>query len=157
MALLAAHPSRFGRGAQLHASPSVPHPLDLPVSPVNPSVLVIDDNMDTADSLARFFRVGVGFDVRVAYDGSAGLRLATERAPDAVVCDIAMPRLSGLGVASALCRMAPRPVLIAITAFTGDYTEATARAAGFDFYLAKPADPFAIETLIRDRTRPPAA
>jgi len=119
-----------------------------------PSVLVIDDNMDTADSLARFFRVGVGFDVRVAYDGSAGVRLAAERAPDAVVCDIAMPKLSGLGVAGVLSRMAPRPVLIAITAFAGEYPEATARAAGFDFYLAKPADPFVIETLIRDRVRP---
>src|SRR3954447_13735175 len=111
--------------------------------------------MDTADSLARFFRVGVGFDVRVAYDGSAGVRLAAERAPDAVVCDIAMPKLSGLGGPAILSRMAPKPVLIAITAFAGEFPEATARAAGFDFYLAKPADPFAIETLIRDRTRPP--
>ena len=44
------------------------------------SVLVIDDNMDTADSLARFLRVAVGHEVRVAYDGAAGVRMAGERA-----------------------------------------------------------------------------
>jgi len=108
------------------------------VSPATPSVLVIDDNMDTADSLARFFRVGVGFDVRVAYSGAAGIKMSVERPPDVVVCDIAMPRLSGLAVAEALGTIKPRPLLIAITAFAGEYPEAQAREAGFDFYLAKP-------------------
>src|SRR5215218_9452499 len=115
------------------------------------SVLVIDDNMDTADSLARFLRVAVGHEVRVAYDGAAGIRMASERAPDVVVCDIAMPKLSGLRVADALTQLTPKPLLIAVTAFAGEFPEARAREAGFDFYLAKPADPFVIETLIRDR------
>ena len=118
-----------------------------------PAVLVIDDNMDTADSLARFLRVAVGFEVRVAYDGPTGVRLAGEFGPDAVVCDIAMPKLSGLGVAAALGNMDPKPLLIAITAFAGEFPEARAREAGFDFYLAKPADPFVIETLIQNRKR----
>jgi CheY-like chemotaxis protein len=52
--------------------------------------------------------------------------------------------------------MAPKPVLIAITAFAGEYPEAKAREAGFDFYLVKPADPFVIEALIRDRKSRPA-
>ena len=112
------------------------------------SVLVIDDNIDTADSLARFLRVGLGYEVRVAYDGTAGVRLATDRVPNVVVCDIAMPRLSGLRVAETLARLNPRPLLIAITAFAAEFTEAQAREAGFNFYLAKPADPFVIETLI---------
>jgi CheY-like chemotaxis protein len=116
-------------------------------------VVVIDDNMDTADSLARFLRVGLGYEVRAAYDGPSGVRMATERVPDVVVCDIAMPKLSGLRVADALSRMTPRPLLIAITAFASEFPEAQAREAGFDYYLAKPADPFVIETLIRDRGR----
>ena len=114
------------------------------------SVLVIDDNMDTADSLARFLRVGVGHEVRVAYDGPSGVRLAGEMGPDVVICDIAMPKLSGLGVAQALGTMSPKPLLIALTAFAAEFPEAKAREAGFDYYLAKPADPF-VETLIRDR------
>src|SRR6476620_568344 len=115
------------------------------------SVLVIDDHMDTADSLSRFLRVAVGHNVRVAYDGPAGVRLAGERGPDVVVCDIAMPKLSGLGVATALKTMDPKPLLIAVTAFAAEFPEAKAREAGFDYYLAKPVDPFVIETLIRDR------
>ena len=120
------------------------------------SVLVIDDNMDTADSLARFLRVALGYDVRVAYDGPAGVRMAGEFGPDAVVCDIAMPKLSGLGVAAALSQMDPKPLLIAVTAFAAEFPEAAARAAGFDFYLAKPADPFVIDALIQNRVLRPA-
>jgi CheY-like chemotaxis protein len=120
-------------------------------APPPASVLVIDDNMDTADSLARFLRVGVGHEVRVAYDGASGIKMVTERAPEVVVCDIAMPKLSGLRVADTLAQLTPKPLLIAVTAFAGEFPEAKAREAGFDFYLAKPADPFVIETLIRDR------
>ena len=125
---------------------------DTPKPPGPPAaVLVIDDNMDTADSLARFLRVAVGYEVRVAYDGAAGIRMASERAPDVVICDIAMPKLSGLRVADALTQLKPKPLLIAVTAFAGEFPEAKAREAGFDFYLAKPADPFVVEALIRDR------
>jgi len=121
-----------------------------PASP-SASVLVIEDNMDVADSITRFLRVGLGHEVRVAYDGASGLRMATADVPDAVVCDIAMPKLDGLKVAEELAKLTPRPLLIAVTGFAGVYPEAQARAAGFDFYLVKPADPFVIEALIRDR------
>ena len=117
------------------------------------SVLVIDDNMDSADSLARFLRVAVGYEVRVAYDGPSGIRMVSERVPDVVVCDIAMPKLSGLRVAEQLAGLVPKPLLIAVTAFAGEFREAQAREAGFEFYLAKPADPFVIEALIQNRKR----
>jgi DNA-binding response OmpR family regulator len=125
-----------------------------PDSTSPPAVLVVEDNMDAADSMARFLRVAAGFDVRVAYDGAAGVRLATESRPDAVVCDIQLPRLSGLEVAGHLIALGPtRPLLIAVTAFSGVYPEDRARAAGFDHYLVKPADPFTIERLITDYLR----
>jgi len=122
-------------------------------APASPpaNVLVIEDNMDVADSITRFLRVGLGHEVRVAYDGASGLRMAMADVPDAVVCDIAMPKLDGLKVAEELARLTPRPLLIAVTGFAGVYPEARAREAGFDFYLIKPADPFVIEALIRDR------
>src|SRR4051812_18207416 len=86
-----------------------------------------------------------------ASDGATGIKRVSERAPDVVICDIAMPKLSGLRVADALTQLKPKPLLIAVTAFAGEFPEAKAREAGFDFYLAKPADPFVIDTLIRDR------
>jgi CheY-like chemotaxis protein len=123
-------------------------------TPQPASILVIEDNMDVADSLTRFLRVAVGHNVRVAYDGASGVRMATAEVPDAVVCDIAMPRLDGLRVAEVLSKLEPRPLLIAVTAYTGQFPEAAAREAGFDYYLAKPADPFVIEALIQNRKHP---
>ena len=130
-------------------------PNSSPAAPAAPaSVLVVDDQRDVADSLARFLRAAAGYQVRVAYDGARAVRMATAAVPDVVVCDIAMPGLPGLGVAEALSKLEPRPLLVAVTAFSGLCPEAAAREAGFDFYVTKPADPVAIEALIRNRTRP---
>ena len=127
----------------------------MPNTPVRPAmVLVVDDNMDQADSMARFLRVAVGHDVRVAYDGVTAVRLAKASPPEAVVCDIALPRLDGYAVARQIVAARPaKPLLIAVTAFSGDHPETRAREAGFDFYLAKPADPFVIERLICNHIR----
>jgi CheY-like chemotaxis protein len=116
------------------------------------SVLVVEDNLDVADSLARFLRVAGGFDVAVAYNGEAGLKAAFAARPDVVVCDLAMPRMNGLRVAEELSTRKPKPLLIAVTAFDGAYPEDLALLAGFDHYLLKPADPFAIEALIQRHT-----
>jgi CheY-like chemotaxis protein len=114
------------------------------------SVLVVDNNLDVADSLARYLRVGVGHETRVAYDGATAVRMASAIVPDVIVCDIAMPRLDGLRAAEVFAKLEPRPLLIAVTAFPHEFSDATASAAGYDFYLVKPADPFVIEALIRD-------
>jgi DNA-binding response OmpR family regulator len=125
--------------------------MSAPTPPVN--VLVIEDNMDTADSIARFLRVAAGFTVQVAYDGAAGVKAARAEPPTAVVCDISLPRLNGLQVAGQLSGLSPRPLLIAITAYDGAYTEELAYAAGFDHYMVKPADPFELESLLHDHAR----
>jgi DNA-binding response OmpR family regulator len=118
-------------------------------------VLVIEDNMDTADSIARFLRVAAGFTVNVAYDGAAGVKAALAERPTAVVCDISLPRLNGLQVASQLSGLNPRPLLIAVTAYDGAYTEELAYSAGFDHYIVKPADPFQLESLLQDHAHRP--
>jgi CheY-like chemotaxis protein len=115
------------------------------------SVLVVDDKKDVADSLAQFLRAASGHLVRVAYDGARAVRMATTAVPDVVICDIAMPGLPGLRVAESLSQLDPRPLLIAVTAFSGLCPESAAREAGFDHFLTKPADPLAIEALIQNR------
>ena len=118
------------------------------------SVLVIEDNTDAADFLARFLQVGAGFDVAVACDGASGVEQAVARPPDVVVCDLSLPRLHGFGVAQQVAGLvSPRPLLIAVTAFGGIYPEDQVRAAGFDRVLTKPADPFTIERLVADHVR----
>jgi two-component system, sensor histidine kinase len=131
-----------------------------PASPLQvPSVLIIDDNIDAADSLARFLRIGAGFDVRVAYDGHSGFKSAVQQPPDVIVCDIGLPKLDGMQVARDLIAHLPvKPLLIGVTGYGGTYAETQAREAGFDFYLVKPADPFVIEKLIKCcDPSPPAA
>jgi DNA-binding response OmpR family regulator len=118
------------------------------------SVLVIEDLADTADSLARFLRVACGYGVSVASDGERGVRTALATRPDVVVCDIGLPKLNGLEVARALLKTEGfRPLLIAVTAYGGIYPEEQARAAGFDHYLVKPADPFQIEALVEEHLK----
>ena len=118
------------------------------------SVLVIEDNMDAADSLTRFLRVAAGHKVRVAYDGASGVRLAREDPPDVIICDIALPRQDGYAVARHVISSLPgKPLMIAVTAYGGEHPEDRAKAAGFDFYLVKPADPFVIDSLIREHLR----
>jgi len=113
------------------------------------SVLIIEDDADTADSLARFLRLGCGYTVATAPDGLKGIQMAVADLPDVVVCDIGLPKKNGLLVAEELALSLPRrPLLIAVTGYGEQVSADLAQAAGFDHFLVKPADPFRIEALI---------
>jgi DNA-binding response OmpR family regulator len=113
------------------------------------SVLIIEDNLDTAESLARFLRLGCGFRVSIATDGVKGLNAARADRPDVVICDLGLPKRNGLLVGEQILdSVDPRPLLIAVTGYGDPATRDLAARAGFDHYLTKPADPFEIESLI---------
>lgn len=61
-------------------------------------VLIIDDDIDSADVLADIMR-GEGHAVRIGYNGQEGLQLATENTPQLVLLDVEMPVLDGPGMA----------------------------------------------------------
>jgi len=118
------------------------------------SVLIIEDDLDTAESLACFLRLGCGYAVATATDGMKGIRMAAADQPDVVVCDIGLPKRNGLLVAEELAESLPhRPLLIAVTGYGDQVSQGLAKAAGFDHYLLKPADPFQIEALINSHSR----
>jgi len=124
-------------------------------TPPAKSVLIIEDNPDAADSLADYFRRGCGFRVATVRDGLTGLRLAVADPPDAVVCDLGLPRRNGLLVAEELADTLPhKPLLVAVTGYADQVPPALARDAGFDHLLAKPADPAALAALIAAHRRP---
>jgi len=113
------------------------------------AVLIIEDNVDSAESLAHFLRLGCGYTVTTAYDGVRGVRAAQAAPPDVVVCDIGLPKKNGVLVGEELIETLPdRPLLIAVTGYGDQSTRALAREAGFDHFLCKPADPFEIERII---------
>lgn len=61
-------------------------------------VLIVDDDIDSADALAEIMRAE-GHDVRVGHNGQDGLRLARERIPRVALLDVEMPLLDGPGMA----------------------------------------------------------
>ena len=68
------------------------------VNPPRRRILVVDDNQDSASSLAMLLRI-MGNEVRMAADGMAALELAPAFRPDVVLLDIGMPGMSGHEVA----------------------------------------------------------
>ncbi len=112
-------------------------------------VLVVDDNRDSADSMAMLLQLH-GHEVRVAYDGLEGVRAALADAPDVVLCDIGLPGLDGFCVARVL-RDDPRTArarLIAITGYGTEQTQRMCREAGFDRHFTKPVDPSVLARLL---------
>ncbi len=111
--------------------------------PTDPSlrVLVVDDNVDAAESLADLLRA-LGHDVRTAHDGPTGLEAATGFRPDVMLLDIGLPGLDGYEVAKRLRRqpLFKSLVLAAMTGYGQESDKDKSKSAGFDHHLVKPAD-----------------
>ncbi|WP_242343370.1 ATP-binding protein [Anaeromyxobacter terrae] len=112
-------------------------------------VLVIEDNVDAADTLRDALELGAHV-VTVAYCGPEGLAKARPFRPDVVICDIGLPEMDGYAVARAMRADAElgRVTLIALTGYAQPEDVAKARAAGFDAHLAKPPSIEALERVL---------
>jgi two-component system CheB/CheR fusion protein len=105
-------------------------------------ILVVDDNVDAANSLAKLLSRIYDQEVRVAHDGPSALEAAEEFRPDAVILDIEMPEMDGHEVARRLRR---RPelegvILVALTGWGQEDDRRRSKEAGFDHHLAKPVE-----------------
>jgi PAS domain S-box-containing protein len=100
-------------------------------------ILVADDNSDMREYIRRLL---AGYDVEVAEDGAAALRLARAHRPDLVITDIMMPGIDGLALMRAL-RADPAsshvPVIL-LSARAGEEARIEGLEAGADEYLVKP-------------------
>ncbi len=114
-------------------------------------ILVVDDNRDSANSLAMVLSLD-GHDVRRAYDGVDALEIAPQFCPEVVLLDIGMPRLDGYAVARELRRQAwaSEVVLVALTGWGQVEDKRRATEAGFDGHLVKPVKPDDLRDLLRD-------
>jgi len=118
------------------------HSSSEPVAPREARVLVCDDNVDAADTLAQLLQM-YGFDVRVTYDGTSAKLAAEEFTPDAAVLDLGLADVAGEDVARWI-RDQPWGrdlLLIAVTGWGQDEDRRRTTAAGFDHHLVKPVDP----------------
>jgi CheY-like chemotaxis protein len=109
--------------------------------PVRRRVLVVDDNVDAAQTLAQYLRL-TGHRVESALDGEAALRIAEILHPDVAFIDLNMPRMDGAEVARRL-RLTPwgrKARLVALTGMGQQSDIDRTREAGFDEHITKPAD-----------------
>jgi signal transduction histidine kinase len=113
-------------------------------------VLVVDDNVDAAESLGLLLRF-LGADVEVAHDGPSALERMQPFRPELVLLDIGMPGMDGYEVAARI-RALPSNGDVTVIALTGwgqSEDRARSHAAGFDRHLVKPVDIDTLEALLQ--------
>jgi CheY-like chemotaxis protein/two-component sensor histidine kinase len=112
-------------------------------------ILVVDDNRDSADSLAMLLRLR-GNEVETAYDGAEGVQAAQRFRPHVALLDIGMPRLNG----EEACRRIRAEAwgqgmfIVALTGWGQDEDRRRSAEAGFDEHLVKPLDFSALVSIL---------
>jgi two-component system CheB/CheR fusion protein len=114
-------------------------------------VLIIEDNLDAAESLREALELGA-HEVAVAYSGLDGLDRARSFHPDVVLCDIGLPGMDGYDVARAV-RQDPAlqsTLLVALSGYALPEDLERAAAAGFQHHLAKPPSVDSLERVLSE-------
>jgi DNA-binding response OmpR family regulator len=102
-----------------------------------PRVLIVEDD----DAMAVALRDGFtyeGYDVRLAHDGSAGLKLATECGPDLIILDVMLPKMNGLDVCRRIRQSGSKIPIIMLTARGQEIDKVLGLKIGADDYVTKP-------------------
>ncbi|HLX27442.1 MAG TPA: ATP-binding protein [Casimicrobiaceae bacterium] len=101
-------------------------------------IVIVEDNDDAREMLREVLAMA-GHSVGEAANGTAGVDLAREIAPDLAIIDIGLPDIDGYEVARRVRAQSTRPIsLIALTGFGQPEDLRRAREAGFDLHLVKP-------------------
>ena len=105
-------------------------------------VLVVDDNTDSAESLALLLGLWQ-HQVKTAPDGPTALVLAAEFRPDVIILDIGLPKMNGYQVARELRKLPglSKAVLVALSGYGQEDDRRQSKEAGFARHLMKPVDP----------------
>lgn len=114
-------------------------------------ILVVDDNVDGADSLATMLGI-LGNEMQTAHDGLAAVAAADAFRPDVILMDIGMPKLNGY---DACRRIRGEPwgrnmIIVAQTGWGQEDDKRKSQDAGFDFHMVKPVDPVALEKILAE-------
>ena len=115
-------------------------------------VLVVDDNVDAAQTLALLLERD-GHKTRVAHDGRAALQHFADFVPNAVFLDLGLPGMDGYEVARRLRdeHVDDEVLLVAVTGYGSELDQARSRAAGFNRHLVKPVQPDDLRRLLAEK------
>ncbi|RYZ86989.1 MAG: response regulator [Moraxellaceae bacterium] len=122
----------------------------LTATQVKQKVLVIEDNIDGAESLWSALDL-LGYDARVAHNGADGLQLAEDFRPDAILLDVGLPDMGGYQVAQQLraTSWGKDIYLIAATGWSQFEVKEVAFKAGCDFHIVKPIDLMELDGIMK--------
>jgi CheY-like chemotaxis protein len=134
------------------ASITAPRAVNLEPARASKRVLIVDDNEDATELMARLVQ-RLGHDTRVAFEGTSALELAREFQPDVVFLDIGLPGMNGFEVAR---RMRQLPTcadipIIAVTGYARESDRQEAARAGFTEHVAKPIGIERLRDVLDDR------
>jgi CheY-like chemotaxis protein len=118
-------------------------------------ILVVDDNVDSADSLALLLAC-TEYDIRTAYHGLEAVEFARAFNPHLVILDLDMPVMNGFNAAPTLRVSDPTGAvlrLVALSAHVGPADRVEARRSGFDLILPKPVEGQAMRRLVNSVLR----
>ena len=104
-----------------------------------PRVLVVDDSIDAAETLAMLLETK-GCAISTALDGASALEAFARVEPQLVLLDVGLPDMDGFEVARAMSDRNPSALLVALTGFGDAQTRAAVERSCFHRHLLKPVD-----------------
>lgn len=112
-------------------------------------VLVVDDNRDSATTLAMLLKIS-GYETKTASDGATAIESTAEFKPEIILLDIGLPDMNGYDVCKKLRELThdPRPRIVAVTGWGADEVQDRGGENCFDGHLAKPVDLKTLQGLI---------
>jgi len=117
-------------------------------------ILVVDDNRDSANSLAMLLKL-LGHTVDTAHDGLEAVERAATFRADVILLDIGMPRLNGYEAARRIRQQRQKGLkLVALTGWGQEEDRQRSEEAGFDAHLVKPVDFAALTKLLAEWAGP---
>jgi two-component system CheB/CheR fusion protein len=155
---ITAHSAGVGRGAEFVVRLALAPEETVSGEPVRPRtaapggrrrVLIIEDNIDAADSLREALQFSE-HEVEVAYTGPAGIAKARACKPEVVLCDIGLPGMDGFEVARTFRadNALKGTRLVALSGYALPEDLQRAQEAGFDQHLAKPPSMESLEEVL---------
>ena len=118
------------------------------------SVLIADDNTQITDELSAYIAMQSDMSVAaIAADGEEAWELILETNPDAVILDMVMPKLDGMGVLRKLKSLSKKPVVVAYSISALQRTIEAAIGLGAAYYLLKPQTCERVAETVRELTK----
>lgn len=122
------------------------------VQPSGLNVLILDDDLDCADSTATLLGL-FGHNVQIARNGLTAVSAVITDRFDVVLLDIGLPGMNGYDFARWLksLNLSTRPFVIVVSGYGADKAKVNSVEYGIDLFLLKPADPVALKELLESR------